>query len=51
MIANSAAAPNGGYDVLAVVQIASHDAYSVHLGSLQGAVLNFGALPYSLPAP
>jgi folate-binding protein YgfZ len=51
MIANAAAAPNGGYDVLAVVQIASRDAHEVHLNSLQGAVLNFGALPYSLPAP
>jgi folate-binding protein YgfZ len=51
IIANAAAAPNGGYDVLAVVQIASRDAYGVHLGSLQGPLLNFGALPYSLPAP
>jgi folate-binding protein YgfZ len=51
MIANAAPSPDGGYDVLAVVQIASHDAHSVHLGSLQGSQLNFEALPYSLPAP
>ncbi|MDO9011843.1 MAG: folate-binding protein [Gallionella sp.] len=48
MIANAARAPNGGYDVLAVLQIASHDAHSVHLGSLQGAPLQFMPLPYSL---
>ena len=51
MIANAAPAPNGGYDVLAVLQIASHDAHSVHLGSLQGAPLQFMPLPYSLPPP
>ncbi len=49
MIANAAPAPAGGYDVLAVVQIASHDAHSVHLGSLQGAPLTFGTLPYPIP--
>lgn len=49
MIANAAISPAGGYDVLAVVQIASHDAHSVHLGSLQGAQLTFKALPYPLP--
>ncbi|MDO8350168.1 MAG: folate-binding protein [Gallionella sp.] len=48
MIANAAPAPNGGYDVLAVIQIASHDAHSIHLGSLQGAPLQFMPLPYSL---
>jgi len=51
MIANAAPAPDGGYDVLAVIQIASHDAHSVHLRSLQGAPLQFMPLPYSLPAP
>ncbi|HEY0665434.1 MAG TPA: folate-binding protein [Gallionella sp.] len=45
-IANAAPAPNGGYDVLAVVQIASHDAFPVHLGSLQGPRLQFQPLPY-----
>jgi folate-binding protein YgfZ len=46
MIANVAPAPAGGYDVLAVIQIASHDAFPVHLGSLQGARLQFQPLPY-----
>ncbi len=49
MIANVAPAPGGGYDVLAVIQIASHDAYPVHLGSLPGAKLVFQPLPYALP--
>ena len=49
MIANAAPAPGGGYDVLAVVQIASRDAHEVHLSSLQGPLLSFSALPYSLP--
>lgn len=49
MIVNAAAAPGGGYDVLAVVHIASHDAHPVHLGSLAGARLQFLPLPYVLP--
>lgn len=49
MIANAAPAPGGGYDVLAVVQIASCDTHTVHLGSLQGPALSFEALPYPLP--
>lgn len=49
MIANAAPAPGGGYDVLAVVQIASRDTHAVHLGSLQGPALIFESLPYPLP--
>ena len=49
-IANAAPSPIGGYDVLAVMQIASHDAHEVHLGSLQGPALSFEPLPYSLPS-
>jgi folate-binding Fe-S cluster repair protein YgfZ len=49
LIANAAAAPGGGYDVLAVVQIASHDAFPVHLGALTGARLHFQPLPYPIP--
>jgi len=48
MIANSAAAPGGGYDVLAVVQISSRETQTLHLKSLQGAALVFAALPYAL---
>jgi folate-binding protein YgfZ len=49
MVANAAPAPGGGHDVLAVVQISSHDAHTVHLGSLQGEALQFMPLPYALP--
>jgi hypothetical protein len=49
MIVNAAAAPGGGFDVLAVVQIASRDAFPIHLGSLTGARLEFLPLPYPLP--
>lgn len=49
MIVNAAAAPSGGYDVLAVVHIASHDAHPIHLGSLAGARLQFQPPPYPLP--
>lgn len=49
MIVNAAAAPGGGHDVLAVVQIASHDAHPIHLGSLAGPRLQFLPPPYPLP--
>jgi tRNA-modifying protein YgfZ len=49
MVVNAAAAPGGGSDLLAVVQISSHDAHPVHLGSLQGAELQFQPLPYPFP--
>ena len=48
MIVNASAAPTGGFDVLAVLQIASHDTQTIHLGNLQGATLAFDALPYAL---
>jgi len=48
MIVNAAPAPNGGYDVLAVVQISSQESQGVHWKSLQGAALKFIPLPYAL---
>jgi len=48
-VVNAAAAPGGGYDLLAVVQISSHQDQTLHLGSPQGAALEFLPLPY--PAP
>lgn len=48
-VVNVQAAPAGGHDLLAVIQIASHDAFPVHLGNLQGARLQFQPLPYPLP--
>jgi folate-binding protein YgfZ len=50
MVANAAPAPGGGCDLLAVMQISSYDAQSVHLGSLQGEALQFLSLPYAIPA-
>jgi folate-binding protein YgfZ len=49
MIVNAAAAPAGGTDVLAVVQIASFEGNNVHLGSPKGPRLKFFALPYKIP--
>lgn len=49
MLVNVSPSPNSGFDVLAVVQISSHDSQVVHLGSVHGAMLQFLALPYVLP--
>lgn len=50
MIVNSAPAPNGGFDVLAVIQISSAETNSIHWKSLDGPVLTMGVLPYDVPA-
>lgn len=49
MVANAAAAPGGGCDLLAVMQISSRETQSVHVQSLQGEALNFLPLPYAIP--
>jgi hypothetical protein len=49
VLANVAAAPSGGYDVLAVLQTSSRETQAVHWKSPQGAALQFLPLPYSLP--
>lgn len=49
MLANAAAAPTGGYDVLAVLQTSSRETQTVHWKSQQGAALQFLPLPYTLP--
>ncbi|MGH8773155.1 MAG: YgfZ/GcvT domain-containing protein, partial [Burkholderiales bacterium] len=49
MIANSAANPEGGYDVLAVVQTSSADS-DVRWKTREGPPLNFLPLPYALPS-
>ena len=49
MIVNAAPAPTGGYDVLAVIQIASVENV-IHFKSLDGPSLKLGVLPYALPA-
>ncbi|MGH8729418.1 MAG: folate-binding protein, partial [Burkholderiales bacterium] len=47
MIVNSAANPEGGYDVLTVVQTSSVDA-GVRWKSREGSPLNFLPLPYEV---
>jgi len=50
MLANVAAAPSDGYDVLAVLQNSSRETQQVHWKSPQGATLQFLSLPYTLPS-
>lgn len=48
-IVDAQPSPNGGIDLLAVVQTASHESTSIHLGKMDGPQLRFQALPYTLP--
>lgn len=50
MIVNAAPAPDGGYDVLAVIQISSVEGNVIHWKSADGPALSVGVLPYALPA-
>jgi len=49
MIVNVAPSPNGGYDLLAVVQLSSKASQSIHYKSLAGTKLQFLSMPYALP--
>lgn len=49
MIVNAAPAPEGGYDVLAVVHAPYGETGAVHLGALSGPPLRFRPLPYAIP--
>lgn len=49
-IVNAAPSPQGGFDVLAVIQQSSVDTGGIHWQSLQGPTLEIKPLPYSLPA-
>ena len=48
-VVNAAPAPDGGVDLLAVVQTASADGANVRLGSPAGPALRFRPLPYAVP--
>jgi folate-binding protein YgfZ len=48
---NAAAAPDGGSDLLAVLQLAAAASGDVHLGSVDGPALRLAPLPYEMPAP
>jgi folate-binding protein YgfZ len=50
-VVNAAAAQNGGFDVLAVVQTSTFNANGLHLGSLVGPALQMHPLPYPLETP
>ena len=49
MVVNAAPAPEGGCDLLAVVQAESATHSRVHLRAADGAILEFLQLPYSVP--
>ena len=48
MVLNAEASPDGGCDLLAVVQSSSREGSTVHLKSLQGPALRFLPLPYTV---
>lgn len=50
-IVNAAAAPDGGSDMLAVLQLAAAESGDVHLGTPGGPGLRLSPLPYDVPAP
>jgi tRNA-modifying protein YgfZ len=50
MIVNAARSPEGGYDVLAVIQIASAEGGNVHWRALDGPALKLLTLPYTVRA-
>ncbi len=50
MVVNAAAAPNGGFDLLAEIKLAALESGTVHLGAADGQALSFQPLPYALPS-
>jgi tRNA-modifying protein YgfZ len=48
-VVNAAPAPGGGFDVLAVAQVASANTQTLHLKAADGAPLSLKPLPYALP--
>lgn len=48
MVVNAAPSPDGGFDVLAVIQISSVEAGKIHWQALDGPTLAIMPLPYSL---
>ncbi len=50
-VVNAAPAPEGGCDLLAVVQLAAGESGALHLQSPDGPLLTPIALPYAIPAP
>lgn len=50
-VVNAAAAPDGGSDLLAVLQLAASASGDVHAATPAGPLLRLRALPYPVPAP
>ncbi len=50
MVVNAAAAPGGGFDLLAVAQTSTFSTNGLHLGSLTGPALQMLSLPYRAEA-
>ncbi|BAN69317.1 CAF17-like 4Fe-4S cluster assembly/insertion protein YgfZ [endosymbiont of unidentified scaly snail isolate Monju] len=50
-IVSSAPSPDGGYEALAVIEIAVAETGDVHLGAVDGPRLTFLDLPYTVSAP
>ena len=48
MVVNAEASPDGGHDLLVVVQAASRERSTVHLKGLDGPALRFLTLPYAV---
>ncbi|MDO9467764.1 MAG: folate-binding protein YgfZ [Thiobacillus sp.] len=48
-VVNAAPAPAGGFDLLAVAQVESANAHTLHLKAADGAALQLKPLPYALP--
>jgi folate-binding protein YgfZ len=48
-VVNAAPAPTGGFDVLAVAQVESANAHTLHLKAADGAALSLKPLPYAMP--
>ncbi|MEQ1591767.1 MAG: folate-binding protein [Thiobacillaceae bacterium] len=49
MVVNVAPAPDGGFDLLAVMQVESAKSSTMHLKALDGAALTLKPLPYAMP--
>ena len=48
MVVNAQPAPDGGYDLLAVMQTTSIAQAALHFKAADGPILNIQALPYTL---
>ncbi|AJC22515.1 YgfZ/GcvT domain-containing protein [Pandoraea pulmonicola] len=51
MVVQAAPAPDGGYDALVEVRLASREANNVRLGAADGPALTFAELPYAIIDP